>query len=508
MDPRLICSQLGSLCWRRVCCFLSRHRTNLVMTKTLLSAVCTTSVLLFASQVAAQVSITPLASFGTNGWLAPGSTPYLTTGNTERGLACNPLTGNLVLVARQNVAGVSNNVRLFDGQTGADLGGFDNTNIAGGTFPMNMVDIAEDGAIYVCNLSTSGASPFKVYRWDSELLGPLLPPTAVYDGLSGLGRTGDAFAVQGGSLANPVQFAAAGGTTVSASNFVIGTLDTSNFSTPYLSVPGTGTASNDYRLGLTFVDADTLIGNQGGLARMTSFDPTTATVDASIPLGGAARRAMDYAVIGNTPVLAVIDTNSSDVTIYNITDPTAPVVLGTANNTLAPLSPNANGVGSVQWGAISGNTALLYAMSTNQGIQAFQVVLSPLAGVSTFGVGCDGLVLSANGQPSLGNTAFELAVANVPAVSPAAFVAFGTTSTNPGVDLTAVGMPGCFGYTSFDIGVFTTGTLVSGTGVLPLAVPSGVNFAGFTVAVQGLSFSLTTALNLASSNGAQIQFGF
>ena len=195
MDPRLICSQLGSLCWRRVCCFLSRHRTNLVMTKTLLSAVCTTSVLLFASQVAAQVSITPLASFGTNGWLAPGSTPYLTTGNTERGLACNPLTGNLVLVARQNVAGVSNNVRLFDGQTGADLGGFDNTNIAGGTFPMNMVDIAEDGAIYVCNLSTSGASPFKVYRWDSELLGPLLPPTAVYDGLSRLGRTGDGFAV-------------------------------------------------------------------------------------------------------------------------------------------------------------------------------------------------------------------------------------------------------------------------------------------------------------------------
>lgn len=479
------------------------------MQKALVSTVGTLSVLLLATQVAAQATITPLASFGTLGWLAPGSTPYLTTLNsTERGMACNPLTGNLLLVARQNVGGVSNNVRVIDGITGADLGGFDNTGVGGGTFAINMIDVAEDGAIYACNLSTSGASPFKVYKWDSELLGPLLPPSLAFDGFSGLERTGDAFAVHGGSLANPVQFAAAGGTTVNIGNFMVGTLDGSNASNAYLSIPGTGTVSNDYRLGLTYVDADTLIGNQGGLARLTSFDATTATVDASIPLGGVARRAMDYAVIGNTPVLAVIDSNSSAVTIFNLSDPTQPVVIGTANNTFAPIASNGNGSGSVQWGPITGNTALLYAMNTNQGIQAFQVTLSPLASVNTFGTGCDGLTISGNGLPSLGNSAFELTVGSVPAVSPAALVALGNVALNPGLDLTSINMPGCFAYTNLDIGLFTTQPLVGATGTLPLPIPSNINLAGYSLAVQGISLSLTTPLLLASSNGAVVQLGF
>lgn len=453
----------------------------------------------------AQVTMTPLSSFGANGWLAPGANPYLSTGNTERGFAYNPVTGNLIVVARQNVNGVSNNPAVIDGASGAVVGVLDNTGMSGGTFIANMADCDVTGAIYVCNLSTSASSPFKVYKWNDETLG--VPPTVAYDALSGVSRTGDSFAVTFGPQG--AVFAGAGTNNVSASNFVVGALDGSNTSTAFLSVPGTGTASNDYRLSLTFVDEDTLIGNQGGLARVTDFDRATgaATVTASIGLGGAAQRAMDYAVVGNTPMLAVIDSNSSNVSIFNVADPAAPVLLATANATTGTLSGNGNGTGSVQWGAISGGTATLYAMNSNQGIQAFVVSVSPLAAATPYGAGCDGLALSSNGLPSLGSADFELVVSGATA-APFAFVGFGTQVVNPGLSLAGVGMAGCDGYTNLDLGLVSTGAVTGGVGVLAFPIPTTTALGGQTFSTQGVAFSFATALGLAVSNGVQIDLGF
>src|SRR5688572_27751835 len=113
----------------------------------------TAALLSFAAIASAQGVLTPLPGFGTNGWLAPGSSAFNTTGNTERGLAYNPVTGNLVLASRAG----GNHVRVLSGATGADLGGFDTTGVTGGTFALNMIGVADDGAIYACNLSTSAA---------------------------------------------------------------------------------------------------------------------------------------------------------------------------------------------------------------------------------------------------------------------------------------------------------------------------------------------------------------
>lgn len=479
------------------------------MSKFSVSLLCTAAALALAGTAAAQATMTPVTAFGTNGWIAPGASPYVTTGNTERGLAYNPLTGNLVLVARQNVAGISNNVRVLDGATGADLVGFDNTGMTGGTFVANMVAIADDGAIYVSNLSTTATTNFKVYKWDAEVLGPVVPPTVVYDALTGLARTGDTFAVEGG-LVTPAQFAAAGSNAVSASNFIVGSLDGLNTGTAFLSVPGTTTATNDYRLGLTFVDSTTLIGTQGATARLTPFDTVTATafVSATMPLGGASRRAMDYAVIGGRPVLAVIDTVSSIVTVLDVTDPSNPVAIVSGTTTSGTLTANGNGTGGVAWGAITGNTAKLYAMSSNQGIQAFTVDLSPLGSVTTYGAGCDGLGLAVTGAPVLGNAAFQLDLTNVPAISPIAFVAFGSSSVNPGIDLTFLGMAGCFSYTSFDLGLFQSGAVAGGASTFAFPIPNTPSLAGASFASQGVSLSLATAFGLATSNGAELLLGF
>lgn len=462
-----------------------------------------------AASAFAQTTMTPLPGFGNNGWLAPGSSPYLSTANTERGLAYNPLTGNLLLVSRQSVGGVSNNVRILSGATGADLGGLDPTGIAGGTFPVNMVGVADDGAIYVGNLSTSATANFKVYKWFSEASGTVTPPIVAFDAPSGVVRTGDAFAVNGG-LASPAIFAAAGSSTASNSNFVVGTLDSTNTVTAFLSIAGTAMASNDYRLGLTFVDPTTVIGNQGTTARLTTFDTgtATATVTASIPLGGVARRPLDYAVIAGVPVLAVLDNNSSVVTVFDITNPFAPLQLASATTTSGTLVANANATGSVAWGPISGTSAVLYAMSSNQGVQAFQLNLGPAAGVTAYGIGCDGLGTASTGLPSLGNSGFAIDATNVPVVSPVAFIAFGVSVVNPGIDLTGLGMPGCFSYTSFDLGMFTTLPVVAGTGSFPLPIPLNSALAGTSLATQSVSLSLATPLSLAAGNGLQFVIGF
>jgi hypothetical protein len=272
-------------------------------------------------------------------------------------------------------------------------------------------------------------------------------------------------------------------------------------------VPGTGTASNDYRLGMTFVDQDTIIGNQGGLARMTSFNGMTAVLDASIALGGAAQRPLDYAEIGNTKVLAVIDSNSSLVTLLNVNDPANPWVIATANNTTGMLTANGNGVGSVAWGAITGTSAVLYAMSTNQGIQAFRVNLAPLARTTNYGTGCASLSLTSGSLPLLGRS-FTLVMSGItsPPGTPA-FMGLGATVINPGLSLTGIGMAGCFLYSSLDLGVFSQ-PHVGGVLTFTLPLPAASNIAGVLLAAQGIALSPATQLQLASSNGTEVLLGF
>ena len=134
------------------------------------------------------------------------------------------------------------------------------------------------------------------------------------------------------------------------------------------------------------------------------------------------------------------------------------------------------------------------------------VEMQQAAEAAAYGAGCDGLTLSANGQPSLGNASFALNVNNV-TVGPVAFIGFGTTAVNPGLDLSFVGMAGCSSYTTLDIGVFTTGAVLGGSGSLPLPIPTSTGLMGQAVASQGLAFSLTTALQLGATNGVALYFG-
>jgi hypothetical protein len=335
-------------------------------------------------------TLSPLTTFGSNGWVAPGSNPYVTTGNFERGMGWNPVTKNLVVPSRSG----GNFVAILNGTSGIVTGTLNTTGVSGGTLAMMGAGVSSDGAIYVPNLQSgsSAISPFKVYAWTGE--SDTAPPTVVFSQVNpatttGGWRFGDAFDVYGSGTA--AKFASAGSTTGTSSslanngNFMIGQLDGSNANTIYRAIPNTLTASNDYRLSVAFVDADTIIGNQGASAKITDFIAATtlsntgAIVTGSIAIG-VADRPLDYTVINGQALMAVVNTNSALISIYDITNPAAAALLTTGSTVSGALTGNANGTGGVQWGEmLSPTSQVLYAMSTNMGIQAmvFQAVPEP-----------------------------------------------------------------------------------------------------------------------------------
>jgi len=126
---------------------------------------------------------------------AAGSHPCLTNGNSLGGIAYNPTSGNLLLVSRA----CSNAIYVLDGNTGAFIRSLVTSPISGGTLALNMIAVAEDGAIYAGNLTTNGSTQnFKLYGWidDSGLDAPYLawegdPAPGTAD------RWGDTFAARG-----------------------------------------------------------------------------------------------------------------------------------------------------------------------------------------------------------------------------------------------------------------------------------------------------------------------
>lgn len=336
--------------------------------------------------------LSPLTSFGNgDGWLAPGEDgyAYLGTGNSERGLAYG--NGHLYLVSRSG----GNFIRILDPMTGADLGALDTTGISGGTFAVNTIAVGTDGAIYVNNLTIESAtSPLKVYQWATESS----TPTVVYSGdgvLSGT-RLGDSLAAIGGGSSTRLALGFGSSPVVAGNNGYL-IIDPTTASATAVGFAGTPPAAGDFRLGITFTDSSHVLGSQGsGLYQYTSFSDATGilldTVPFPDPAGATADRLMAYAEVGGIPLLAVQSTGDSHVSLYDITDPANPLWLASGNNTGGSPAANPNATGQLVWGNISGNTAQLWAMSSNQGIQAFTVAIPEPATATLLGLGITALI--------------------------------------------------------------------------------------------------------------------
>jgi hypothetical protein len=339
--------------------------------------------LVCSAPASALVTMTPLASFGGgDGWLSPAEgAPYLTTGATERGIAYNSVSKNLYFAGRASVGGDTIHIRVLNGLTGVDTGvELNDSIIAGGTFPINLVATGSDGAIYAANLvSAATPPPFTVYRWANE--GAI--PTVAFTG-SFTGRLGDTFDVIGGGTSTRIiagESNSAGSGT--RNSFVaLTSLDGINFTGGLVAFPGTPPNAGDFRLGLTFLDSDTVVGTQGGATgplRLADFDAAalTGTLLASPTLTSTTDRGFDYTVVGGVPLLATVETGTNVIRVYNMTNPASPILETSGNTAGAFVAGVTSGAGTSQarWGEIVGNTAILYASNTNNGIQAFSVVV-------------------------------------------------------------------------------------------------------------------------------------
>ena len=106
-------------------------------------------------------------------------------------------------------------------------------------------------------------------------------------------------------------------------------------------------------------------------------------------------------------------------------------------------------------------------------------------------------------MPPVSGTTCNLLTANIPASTPFGAVLLGFTQFNPGIDLTGIGMAGCFRYTDGAASVlFFGGGATNTTGI---AIPTG--FAGVHLFVQSAIFNPgagLTALGAIASNGLDL----
>jgi hypothetical protein len=338
-------------------------------------------VTLATGSLASAATLTALSSFAGDGWLAPGEggATWLDTTNNTRGMAYNPTTGNVIVVSRQG----GNNIRIVNGTSGVPTGTLNLGSgvISGGTFAINMVGVADDGTIYVSNLAANtNANGMKIYRWANESATPTtFVDSTTVTSISGITpRLGDSLDVIGSGSATRIVagFAVGSGTPPAGSLNGYAIYD----DTGALTVvnPITGTNNGDFRLGITFgPTANNVWGKQtSNPVRLTSYSGSNGTLNSSFTTVNGSAMAMDYTSINGTPYLAVLDATSSVVRVYDMTNPLAPsTVAGPFTTTSGILAGNTNATGSIKWGAITQVDpytwqGVIYAMSTNQGVQA------------------------------------------------------------------------------------------------------------------------------------------
>jgi len=147
-----------------------------------------------------------------------------------------------------------------------------------------------------------------------------------------------------------------------------------------------------------------------------------------------------------------------------------------------------------------------HKFTVSNGIDDLVVAVSPAAATVT-GAGCDGLTLTpTRSTPWVGNAGFGFTVGGVPLG--VAFVGLGSGTLPAGFPLDGVGMTGCTGYTSLDLGVFAASFAgPNGVSTLPFPIPNLPSLAGQQFTSQGLALSTANPLGLSASNGVDLTIG-
>jgi len=339
------------------------------------------------AQLTLSAPLTALSGFGNNGWLAPGSSTYITTGTTERGLTY--ADGDLFLTSRAS----GNTIQILSPTTGADIGSLNTTGITGGTFAIDAIAAGGDGTVYVANLTTSATSPFKIYAYSPTAIANNTAPTVAYSGNPIIGtRFGDDLAAIGsGSSTLLVAGSGLGSSGYEVINPSLGTATAVSFTA---SPP----SAKDFSLGIAFLNSSTVIGTQGGTgtARLSTFSGTTGTLVSSPTLSGTADRPLAYTTVNGQSILLSMSTGDNHITAYDASNPSSLVSASSVIVATGTLTANGNGTGSIVVGPEVTNpdgsvTVDVYGLSTSDGISGAQFTVAPVPEPSTLALGVMGI---------------------------------------------------------------------------------------------------------------------
>jgi hypothetical protein len=338
-----------------------------------------------ASQASSNVVVTVIPLFNTaqmtNIWnLLPGDRFYITATNVnnERGLAYDPVTGDLLLVAQSP----TNNLVVINSTNGAEkyfmnLGGVTGT----GAGAVNMIGVADDGAVYAANVvANAGGTSYVINRWNDDnpntISSIMFSGDPGFSGPAGL-RWGDNIAVRGAGLDTQILTAPGNSTNI----ICLFTMDPSGaYVLPNLititNVPPTNALA---QFGIGFGP-----GTNTFWAKTLKQQLYLIQFDLASGIGGVCYSASTNAIPSGFRFIStdrkqkwmagVMTVNSSlpdNVRLYNISDYTNNPVLADQE-----LYATANNSGFL-YGAGTGSTAFgdnyLFALDSNNGIKAFQI---------------------------------------------------------------------------------------------------------------------------------------
>ncbi|MBM3882320.1 MAG: DUF4623 domain-containing protein [Verrucomicrobia bacterium] len=315
-----------------------------------------------ASSLAQGIELRPLWS------LAPGDTPFLTANDTERGLAYNPATGQLLVASR---AAAEPNIYRLDPATGGTIAALDMTGISGGTFAVNMIGAADDGAIYAANLSLNGTTdPFRLYRWANATAAPVL----VFSGNPGAtgvaDRWGDSLAVWGAGDNTQVLIGSRTGTLAS----LFRTSDGGTTFTPQ--AIATDAVGGDFGLSVAFSDAASFWGTARGRSlRSFSLDGagSTATTLGNFGVPEGIPAAVSF--IGVDPanrLLAGIELVPNQADVLRLWDISTGSPQPLDQQTLPVNNDNVRGTGAIDFAS-----GTVFVLNTENGLHAYAIVPEP-----------------------------------------------------------------------------------------------------------------------------------
>ncbi|HET7624765.1 MAG TPA: immunoglobulin domain-containing protein [Verrucomicrobiae bacterium] len=315
--------------------------------------------------------------------LLPGERSYLAntgagSSPTERGLAYNPATTNLLLASR---AGGSNQIVALNPATGAEkyflstdgLGGADSFSS-----PLNLIGVTDDGVVYADNVTAQAETAnFILYRWDNDNSNtiPLLaylgdPGDPVAPNL----RWGDSMAVRGSGPDTQILLAPGGGSST-ALVALMTTSDGFGFTPNIITIDGI-TNSGFAQFGLAFGPGTNTFwakANNEPL-RLIQFDlaASTGTVLHTYSTNSVLPKAGPLGANPNQNLLGVLTFETpDDVRLYDISNlesdpvPADQELFGVKN----PNSVSGAGGG----GAVVFGGDYLFALDSNNGIKAFLI---------------------------------------------------------------------------------------------------------------------------------------